>query len=513
MAVAPGNKMTIHQKFEPSGSEGVEREPLYAEHEKVFPKAVKGTFRRIKWAVMIVTLGIYYLVPWIRWERGPGLPSQAVLIDLEEQRLWLGPMEIWAQEFYYVTGALVLAALGLFLFTSVAGRVWCGFACPQTVWTDLMVAVERFWQGDRNARMKLEAAPWSLRKLWIKTATHVSWLLIAIATGGAFVFYFRDAPTLLVELFSGTAPISAYVFVLVFTATTYVLGGLAREQVCIYMCPWPRIQAAMIDRNTLLVSYRIARGEPRAAHKKGDTWDGRGDCIDCRQCVAVCPTGVDIRDGLQLGCIQCGLCIDACNGVMDKVGRPQGLIAYTTERCAVSSCAEPRRGWKLIRPRTVLYTVVITALASFMAWSLLTRSDLEFSVAPERNPLFVRLSDGALRNTYLVKIVNKREQPRRLRIVISGIEGATATLLGDGEGDTIVEAPSANVVAAKLFVRVPIGSQAKLRGESTPLRIEVRDEAGGNVRVRDTTFRGPPAASPPPSGVSVPLSINGGGRP
>jgi cytochrome c oxidase accessory protein FixG len=483
--------MTIHQKFEPVPADGVEREPLYAEHEKVFPKSVTGFFRSAKWTVMAVTLGIYYLVPWFRWDRGPGLPNQAVLIDLNEQRIWLGPIEIWAQEFFYVTGALILASLALFLFTSVAGRVWCGFACPQTVWTDLMVAVERFWQGDRNARMKLEAAPWSVRKVAIKGATHLSWLAIAIATGGAFVFYFRDAPTLLFEFFTGTAPVSAYVFLAVFTATTYVLGGMAREQVCVYMCPWPRIQAAMIDRDTLLVSYRGARGEPRGPHKKGQPWEGRGDCIDCRQCVAVCPTGVDIRDGLQLGCIQCGLCVDACNTVMDKVERPRGLIAWTTEETAKTTCANPREGWKLIRPRTIIYTVLISALAITMAWSIANRGDLELAVNPERNPLFVTLSDGSVRNVYTIKIVNKAEKPRTLELAISGIPGATATLLGnDGKGLS-VETPAANVASARLFVTVPRSAQSALRGEATPLQISVRDPAQTTNTVRMTSFRAP----------------------
>ncbi len=499
--------MSYHDRtIEPAGSQdSVEREPLYADHQKIFPKAIKGKIRSIKWAVMVVTLGIYYVLPWLRWDRGPGLPGQAILIDLDEQRLWLGPMEIWAQEFYYVTGVLVLAALALFLFTSVAGRVWCGYACPQTVWTDLMVAVERFWQGDRNARMKLEAAPWTTRKFAIKSATHISWLLIALATGGAFVFYFRDAPTLLVELFSGTAPASAYVFVFIFTATTYVLGGMAREQVCIYMCPWPRIQAAMIDRDTLLVSYRTAIGEPRGSHKRGESWEGRGDCVDCNQCVAVCPTGVDIRDGLQLGCIQCGLCIDACNSVMEKVGRPKGLIAYTTESCAASTCANPREGWRLFRTRTVLYAVVITALSLVMAWSLANRTDLEISVAPERNPLFVVLSDGGLRNTYTVKIVNKREEKRSLKIGVDGIPGARLTLLGAEYASGVVEAPAANVLAVKAFVALPKAVADGLKSDSSPIRITVSDVTKGTSSTRATTFRSPlPTAGYPETGGVTP---------
>ena len=303
---------------------------LYFARPQIHPKQAHGTFRQVKWAVMAVTLGIYYALPWIRWNRGPDLPNQAVLLDLEHNRYFVFFLEIWPQEFYFVTGLLIMAALGLFLVTSVAGRVWCGYTCPQTVWTDLMIAVERCWQGDRNDRIKLDKQPWDVTKLYKKAMTHLSWLLVGLATGGAFVFYFHDAPTLARELATFSAPEAAYFFLALFTLTTYVLGGLAREQVCIYMCPWPRIQGAMTDRHTLLIGYRPERGEPRGSHKKGETWLDRGDCVDCQACVAVCPTGIDIRDGSQLECIQCALCIDACNDIMQKVGRPTNLIAYDT---------------------------------------------------------------------------------------------------------------------------------------------------------------------------------------
>ena len=304
------------QANEPPGDSGGS---LYAPHVKIYPKRAHGRFRTAKWIVMAVTLGIYYLVPWIRWDRGPYLPDQAVLIDFPARRFYFFFLEIWPQEFYYITGLLVLASLALFLVTSVAGRVWCGYTCPQTVWTDLMIAVERFFQGDRNQRLKLDKNPWAAETLWRRGATHLAWLLIAIATGGAWVFYFADAPTLARQLVTFEAPLLAYIFIGVFTATTYVLGGLAREQVCIYMCPWPRIQGAMFDRDSLLITYRGWRGEPRGPHKAGQSWEGRGDCIDCKQCIAVCPTGIDIRNGPQLECIQCALCIDACDEIMTKV--------------------------------------------------------------------------------------------------------------------------------------------------------------------------------------------------
>ncbi len=463
----------------------------FAGRQHVYPKNSKGTFRNAKWAIMGVSLGIYYLLPWIRWHRGPGLPTQAFLLDFEHQRLYFGPLEIWAQEFYYITGLLVISALGLFLVTSVAGRVWCGYACPQTVWTDLMVVVERFWQGDRNAHMRLDKGPWTLEKFWKKFATHLSWLLIGLATGGALVFYFRDAPTLASELLQGTAPSIAYIFLGIFSFTTYLLGGIAREQVCIYMCPWPRIQGAMLDRNSLLVSYRQVIGEPRGAHKRGQSWDNRGDCVDCKACIAVCPMGIDIRKGAQLECIQCALCIDACDEVMDKVGRPRGLIAYTTEHNLASATAGPRDGLRLLRPRTLLYSAIITAISAGMVWALLNRADLEISVLADRNPQFVTLSDGGLRNGYTIKIVNKTEVLRHVRIKISGIDNTTTALVGLDGGDPIIDVPVADVRAVKLFVTLPRAHLDNLTAAATPLDITVTDTASGVTSARRTSFHGP----------------------
>jgi cytochrome c oxidase accessory protein FixG len=462
-----------------------------AGRQHIYPKKAKGTFRTVKSAILVLTLGIYYLLPWIRWDRGPGLPSQAFLLDFEHQRLYFGPLEIWAQEFYYITGLLIISALGLFLVTSVAGRVWCGYACPQTVWTDMMVAVERFWQGDRNAHMRRDAGPWSFDKVWRKVATHASWILISLATGGAFVFYFRDAPTLASELMTGTMPAVAYTFLGIFAFTTYLLGGIAREQVCIYMCPWPRIQGAMLDRNSLLVSYRAAIGEPRGPHKRGDTWDNRGDCVDCKACVAVCPMGIDIRNGAQLECIQCALCIDACNEIMDKVDRPRGLIDYTTDHNLASATAGPRDGLRILRPRTLLYTGVITLICGLMAWSLLSRSDLEMSVLADRNPQFVTLSDGSVRNGFTIKIVNKTDEIRRVRIKVSGIDDLSISMIGLEGADPVIDVPVADVRAVKLFVTLPRASRSKLSGASTPLDITVTDATSGVNSAKRTSFHGP----------------------
>src|SRR5256885_15594386 len=284
--------------------------PLYAARKKVYPQSVSGTFRRIKWGLMAFCLGVYYLLPFVRWNRGLGAPDQAVLVDLPNSRFYFFFIELWPQEVYYFTGLLILAAITLFLMNSIGGRIWCGYLCPQTVWTDLFYAVERLIEGDRRERMKKEAAGWNLERISETVLKHSIWLMIAWWTGGAWVLYFNDAPTLVKQLVTFQAPVIAYIWIGILTATTYIFAGWMREQVCVYMCPWPRIQAALTDEWALNVTYKRDRGEPRMSVKKAQVarthGDIAGDCIDCHQCINVCPTGVDIRHGIQLGCIQCG---------------------------------------------------------------------------------------------------------------------------------------------------------------------------------------------------------------
>ncbi len=465
--------------------------PLYAARQKVYPKRAEGTFRTVKWIVMAVTLSIYYAVPWLRWDRGPHLPDQAVLIDFPSRRFYFFFLEIWPQEFYYVTGLLVLAALVLFMVTSIAGRVWCGYTCPQTVWTDLMIAVERFFQGDRNQRMRLDKTPWAFETLWRKSATHFTWLLIALATGGAWVFYFADAPTLARQLANFDAPMLAYVFVGLFAASTYVLGGIAREQVCIYMCPWPRIQGGMIDRDSLLISYRGWRGEKRGPHKAGQSWEGRGDCIDCRQCVAVCPTGIDIRNGSQLECIQCALCIDACNEIMDKVERPRGLIAYDTVRNLESAGKEGLRP-NLLRPRVVLYAGAIAVVGAIMLTALMFRADLDVNVLHDRNPLYVKLSDGGVRNGYTIKLLNKAYLPRDFTVAVRGLPGATLTIVGhENETDPTITVPADGLQSIRAYVALDKNASAALPDADTDFSFVVTAEDGQTQAEHETTFQGP----------------------
>ncbi|MEO1102370.1 MAG: cytochrome c oxidase accessory protein CcoG [Pseudomonadota bacterium] len=416
-----------------------EKPVLYKGREPIYPRRVHGRFRTLKWWIMGLTLTIYYATPWLRWDRGPYAPDQAVLVDLAGRRFFFGPIEIWPQEFYYVAGLLIMAGVGLFLVTSAVGRAWCGYACPQTVWTDLFIWVERIVIGDRNTRIKLDSAPWTGRKWVLKSTVHVIWLLIAVATGGAWIFYFADAPTLLGQFVRGDAAPVAYITVAILTFTTYTLGGLMREQVCTYMCPWPRIQAAMMDEHSLTVTYNDWRGEPRSRHQKRAAAEGLdvGDCVDCNACVAVCPAGIDIRDGQQLPCITCALCIDACDAVMDKIGKPRGLISYTTLADYEANTARTKStgreaatknqvlpGWReVMRPRVFLYFGLWSLIGVAMLVAIISRDRLDMSVAHDRNPRFVQLSDGSIRNGYTVKILNMEATPRSFDFGIVGLPG------------------------------------------------------------------------------------------
>ncbi len=447
---------------------------LYRARQPIYPKLVHGEFRLLKWVGLAGMLAIYYGVPWIRWERGPGAPDQAVLVDLFRERFYFFWIEIWPQEVYYLTGLLILAALGLFLVTALFGRVWCGYACPQTVWTDLYIMVERLIEGDRNARMRLDKSPWTVEKFVKKTAKHTVWLMIAAATGGAWILYFHDAPTLAANLFQGTADITAYLFLGGLTFTTYWLAGHMREQVCTYMCPWPRIQAALIDQDTLMVTYRHDRGEPRGPHKKGQPWEGRGHCIDCNQCVAACPMGIDIRDGDQLECINCALCIDACDDVMKRVNLPRGLIAYDTSQNIERRLRGEKPKIRLIRPRLILYAVSIAAVGAVMLFGLSTRATIELNVLRERNPTFVRLSDGSIRNAYTVKIINRNNAPRTLALAVDGPVGFEIKAIGVEQlaMPLPVEVPGDKLRSLRVLITVPAKA---LKEVSLPIVFRVND--------------------------------------
>ena len=438
-------------------------QPLYEARKGVYPKAVDGFFRRLKWGIMAVTLAVYYITPWLRWDRGPYAPDQAVLIDLANRRFYMFQIEIWPHEFYYVVGLLVMAGIGLFLVTSAVGRAWCGYACPQTVWTDLFLHVERYIDGDRNAQTRLEKAPWGPQKIAKRLGKWSVWLFIAFWTGGAWIMYFADAPTLVRDFWSGEAAPVAYATIGILTATTFIFGGFMREQLCIYMCPWPRIQTAMMDEKSLLVTYKEWRGEKRGSLKAAQADPAAfGDCIDCNQCVAVCPTGIDIREGPQIGCITCALCIDACDNVMAQIGKPRGLINY----CTLDDAEVEKAGGTshpvlktLFRSRTLIYFGIWVSIGLAMLFTLGQRTRLDLAVQPDRNPVYVRLSDGSIRNNYTLKIRNMETRPRIVDIYVEGLPGAVVwTPAGKREFATqhiqFAVAPDA-VHKVQLFVAAP----------------------------------------------------------
>ena len=503
------------------GNAGSAGEPLYEARKKIFPKRAEGRFRRFKWLVMLITLGIYYLTPWLRWDRGPYAPDQAVLIDLANRRFYFFFIEIWPQEFFFVAGLLVMAGFGLFLVTSAVGRAWCGYTCPQTVWVDLFLAVERWVEGDRNARMKLDAGPWTFEKIRKRLLKHAIWIAIAVATGGAWIFYFADAPTLAFDFVTGHAAFVAYSTVAILTATTYVFGGLMREQVCIYMCPWPRIQAAMLDDSSLVVTYNDWRGEPRTKHAKKAAAAGApvGDCVDCNACVAVCPMGIDIRDGQQLACITCALCIDACDSVMDKIGKPRGLIAYATLNeydanmaLATDNGATPINpdrvrtadggfvdkvrhfDWRIIfRPRTLLYMGVWTAVGIGLLVALISRDRLEVNVIHDRNPQYVLESDGSIRNGYTIRLLNMIPEPRTILLSLEGLPEATMKINGltsDNNRQFAVSVEPDKATALKVFVTVPAHA---LPDGSDGFSFVAEDRSSHEADSYDATFYAPEA--------------------
>ena len=466
----------------------------YEKRKAVFPKVVDGPFRRFKWFMLIFTLGIYYLTPWLRWDRGPYAPDQAVLVDLANRRFYMFSIEIWPHEFYFVAGLLIMAGIGLFLITSAFGRAWCGYSCPQTIWTDLFQHVDRLIDGDRNAQLKLEAAPWGAQKVFKRGLKWSIYLAISFWTGGAWIMYFADAPTLTVDFWTGQAAPVAYATVAVLTATTFIFGGFMREQVCIYMCPWPRIQTAMLDEKSLIVTYKDWRGEQRGSVKaKERAPDVIGDCVDCNQCVAVCPTGYDIRNGPDIACITCGLCIDACDKVMGQLGRERGLIDYATlEDCEHERAGGERRSIlkTALHWRTLAYFGVWAAIGVALLFALGTRTRIDLSVAKDRNPPFMLLSNGEVRNDYTLKLRNMEARPRPMSVTLEGLPGAV--MWTDEMGRQSASRELQLTVAAdqtkpvRVYVVAPEGTEE----EEFAFVLAARDRESGGDRA-ETRFDAP----------------------
>ncbi|MBI5165327.1 MAG: cytochrome c oxidase accessory protein CcoG [Magnetospirillum sp.] len=465
-------------------------EEFYADTKKIQPRNVRGIFRQLKWWAMAATLAWWHLAPFMRWDRGPGAPDQAILLDMEGRRIYFFFLEIWPQEIYYLTGLLLFAAITLFFVSALAGRVWCGFFCWQTVYTDLFVAVERWVIGDRNVRIAFEKKPFA-RKFAKKALIHAAWLAISAACGIGFTLYFGDAFDMLREIFTLEGSAGTYGAIAVVGGGCYLLAGFAREQVCIYMCPYSRFQAAMFDEHSLLVSYEPWRGEPRGRAFKNQNFEGRGHCVDCRMCVQSCPTGIDIREGSQLACIGCALCVDACNAIMDKFGLPRGLISYDsiTNQDARGK-GEPSK-IRVVRPRTILYAILLAVIAATIVVGLALRSTVEVNVLHERTPLFVQLSDGSIRNGYTYKILNMVREDRVFRLETVGVDNATIDVIGGDEGVARTEfaVPGDQVGTFRIFVSAPDAASA---GTKMPVTFVLTEQGGRNTTLRNTSvFAGP----------------------
>ena len=449
-------------------------ESLYAASPKIYPREVSGRFARLRVSAAWALLGLFYAVPWLQWNG-----RQAVLFDLPARKFYVLGLVLWPQDFIFLTWLLVIAALSLFFFTAVAGRLWCGYACPQTVWTEVFLWMERTVEGDRNERMKLDRSAWSRAKLARKAAKQLLWVSFSLWTGLTFVGYFTPIEVLLRE--SATASLGSWerFWVLFYGLATYGNAGYLREQVCKYMCPYARFQSAMFDRDTLIITYDAGRGEPRGARRRGTDLaaQGLGHCVDCTWCVQVCPTGIDIRKGLQYECIACAACIDACDTVMDRVGYPRGLVRYTTQH------ALDREPVRILRPRVLLYGTLLTVLIAGFGVALWLRLPVALDVIRDRNALYRLLDDGRVENVYDLKIMNKTERPHRFRVRVSG----PGQLLLDPEPARF-QVASGEVFPAAVRVRrsaySPLGSE--------DIRFEIQAEDAPALRARaGARFIGP----------------------
>lgn len=386
---------------------------LYKAREKIQPRWIEGRFQKLRDVTVVLTMGIYLLTPWLTWDGKP-----VVHFDLPARRFDFFGLTFLPGDFIFLALLLMIAAFALLFFTNLAGRVFCGYVCPQTVWTRFFVRIERLTEGERNARLKLDKAPWGAGKILRRGGKHVLWFALALLTGLTFVGYFSPIRDLSVRMLSLDIGVWEAWWLFFFTSATYINAGWMREQVCLYMCPYARFQSAMFDADTLIVSYDEGRGEPRGrGQKRRDTSDGHrdlGDCVDCGLCVQVCPTGIDIRDGLQYECITCAACIDACDEVMDSIGKPHGLIRYTTEHAL-----EGKPG-SILRPRLLGYGFVLLLLGGLFVGGLFTRVPLEVDVLRDRNALFSETHDGLIENSYTLKIQNKSPGAHAYRIRVEG---------------------------------------------------------------------------------------------
>lgn len=386
---------------------------FYAKHKKIYPRKVSGIFASLRTLGVFVLLGGYYLIPWLRWDS-----HQAVLFDLPARKFYIFGLTFWPQDFFYLAALLIIAALALFFFTALAGRLWCGYACPQTVWTEVFLWIERKIEGSRNQQIKLDQAELDGRKFYLKTLKHIIWITFSAWTGFTFVGYF----TPIIDLGQAVLQFSLgpweTFWVIFYSLATYGNAGWMREQVCIYMCPYARFQSAMFDKNTLIISYDEKRGEPRGARKKNISPKEHdlGDCVDCTLCVQVCPTGIDIRQGLQYQCIGCAACADVCDDVMEKMGYAKGLVRYTTQNIIDGNKSN------ILRPRIVIYAVLLLLISSALLYSIINRIPLEMDIIRDRNALYQETVDGLIENIYTLKFINMDTQAHNYQLQVDGLK-------------------------------------------------------------------------------------------
>ncbi|MCK6437125.1 cytochrome c oxidase accessory protein CcoG [Rivihabitans pingtungensis] len=426
---------------------------LYAEHKKIHPRHVTGLFANMRVAMVWLTQLVYFGFPWMTWNG-----RQAVLFDLVNRKFYFFGITFFPQDFIYVAALLMMCALGLFLWTTIAGRLWCGYACPQTVYTEVFLWFEHLIEGDRSKRIKLDAAPMSARKLGLKTAKHTLWIAFSLITGFTLVAYFTPRTMLIDELLVWDLGPWETFWIFFYAFATYGMAGFMREQVCKYMCPYARFQSVMFDADTLIISYDTERGEPRGTRKKGvdPASVGKGSCVDCGICVQVCPTGIDIRNGLQYECIGCAACIDACDEVMDKMNYPRGLIRYTTENALEKHYPESQIWTRIKRPRVVMYSLVLFTVAGIAITGLMMRQPMKVDILRDRASLVRETQDGLLENTYNIRFINISENPQKLKLSVQGLPGIKLV----AERDVFDVPPTGNVLVT-LNVQAPPESAPK----------------------------------------------------
>lgn len=455
-----------------------QNDTLYAVRQKVYARAVSGWFARWRWALVWITQILFFGLPWLNWNG-----RQAVLLHLTERKFYIFGWVFWPQDVFFLAILLIISAYSLFFFTAIAGRLWCGYACPQTVYTEIFMWIEQKIEGDRNKRMKLDQSPMSAKKLALRSAKFGSWTLLSLWTGFTFVSYFTPQTELLHSLAHFSFGPWEFFWIFFYGGFTYLMAGVMREQVCKYMCPYARFQGVMFDADTLVITYDEERGEPRGARKKGvdPRSISKGDCVDCGICVQVCPTGIDIRQGLQYECIGCAACIDACDQVMDKMDYPRGLIRYSTENALREHWGPKDIVAHVMRPRTLIYGTIVVLISLAFVWGLATRSPLRVDVIRDRATLAREVEDGLIENAYQLQVMNMTEHERKFSIKVSGIPGIKL------EGPDTLTVPAAGMAPLTVQVRA-MPDEGKTGANQIFFDIQAVDDPAVNTHEKSTFF-------------------------